>query len=294
MTPADDGAAVLVAVDGGAHGWDALAWAAAEAAAAGRPLRIVYVVEWPVLSDMFIPMLLPDRTAVTRAAGNRVLGEAERRARDVDPNLVIVIRVEPDAHPAAAILRAGRTDSLIVVGRRRNGHALGSRFGWSVGSYLAKRAVCPVVIVRLADDGAGPSAGRIAVMVDDDADPFDALMFAFRAADRRGIGVTVLRTESRATARRLDRAQLVDAYTDAFAHTDVRQEVLGAARGPALAAASAGAALVVLGARAARHVHRSCLAPPARTLADVSRSPVLIVRSVTAPSNRRPDRSGVG
>lgn len=292
MPAADDGAAVLVAVDGGAHGWDALAWAAAEAAAAGRSLRIVYVVEWPVLGDMFIPML-PDRSAITRAAGDRVLGEAARRAGDVDPDLRIITRVEPDVHPAAAILRAGRTDSLIVVGRRRNGHALGSRFGWSVGSYLARRAACPVVIVKLACEAAGPSAGRVAVVVDDETDPFDALMSAFRSAARRGIGVTVLHVGSGATGQRIDQAELVDAYTDAFADTDVRQEVLGAARKPALAAASAGAALLVLGARRTGHLHCSRLAPAARTLADVSRSPVLIVRSVTAPSKQRPDRSGV-
>jgi nucleotide-binding universal stress UspA family protein len=45
--------AILVGVDGRIRGWEALAWAAAEAAAQGRPLRIVHVVEWPTASDAF-------------------------------------------------------------------------------------------------------------------------------------------------------------------------------------------------------------------------------------------------
>src|SRR6266568_7289744 len=38
--------AVLVAVDGGPYGWEALSWAAADAAAGRQPLRIVHVVNW--------------------------------------------------------------------------------------------------------------------------------------------------------------------------------------------------------------------------------------------------------
>lgn len=275
MTPVDAVPAVLVAVDGGPHGWHALAWAAAEAAAGEQPLRIVHVVDWSAPSDAFTS-IPSDRAAVAAAAGQDLLDEAAQRARDVAPDLQIVTELEAGARPGAAILRAGRNDSLIVLGRRRHRRAISSRFGWSVGPYVARRAPSPVVIVGLSDAAAGQSAGRVAVVVEDDTERSDTLMVAFRAAAQRCIGITVLQAGSRRTAESLH------AYRDAFPDIDVHEQTLSASLGPALATASAGAALLVLGARRAGQLHRALLAPAARTLADAARTPILIVQVVSS------------
>jgi nucleotide-binding universal stress UspA family protein len=277
MTPVDG--AILVGVDAGTRGWEALAWASAEAAAGGCPLRIVHVVEWPRVSDAFAPPLA-DRTAAVRAAGDLVLEEAVSRARDIAPDLRIVAQLEAGGRPRAAILREGRDDSLIVLGRRRDGRGIHSRFGWSVGSYVARRTQCPIVIVGLAGAAAGPSAGRVAVVVDGHTEPSAALAFGFRAAARRSIGVTVLHAGSTRTARQTTLVEALRICRDAFPAADVREQTLSAPLGPALAAASEGAALLVLGARRRGHVHRTVLAPVARSAVDAAQTPVLIVNSV--------------
>jgi nucleotide-binding universal stress UspA family protein len=172
---------------------------------------------------------------------------------------------------------------LIVLGRRRDGHALRSRLGSSVGSYVARRANAPVVIAGLADHVGGPSAGRVAVLVDGGADAFDALAMAFRAAERRSIGVTLLHAGStRAAVGPLDRAAVIAAFRHAFGNVDVAETHLAAPLGTALAAASMGAALLVLGARAPRHLHRAHLTAVTRTIAEGARTPIVIVPAVTA------------
>jgi nucleotide-binding universal stress UspA family protein len=260
--------AILVAVDGRPHGWDALEWAAAEAAATDQVLHIVHVVEWPPYIDPWT--LLPnERVAGAGSAGELILEDATQRALDVAAGLRITTELVGDVPPERGILRAARTDSLIVLGRRRDRRAIRSRFGSSVSANVARHASTPVVIAGLADRSAGPSAGRVAVLIDDGTDPFDALLLAFRAADRRGIGVTVLHAGSPRTAPgQLDAATLVRANRDAFGNVDVTEDFLPAPLGPALAAATQGAALLVLGARSGRHLHvHSCprsAGPPLR------------------------------
>jgi nucleotide-binding universal stress UspA family protein len=246
--------AILVAVDGRPHGWDALEWAAAEAAATDQVLHIVHVVEWPPYIDPWT--LLPnERVAGAGSAGELILEDATQRALDVAAGLRITTELVGDVPPERGILRAART--------------IRSRFGSSVSANVARHASTPVVIAGLADRSAGPSAGRVAVLIDDGTDPFDALLLAFRAADRRGIGVTVLHAGSPRTAPgQLDAATLVRANRDAFGNVDVTEDFLPAPLGPALAAATQGAALLVLGARSGRHLHvHSCprsAGPPLR------------------------------
>jgi len=125
-----------------------------------------------------------------------------------------------------------------------------------------------VVIAGLSDQAGGRAAGRVAVLVDGDTDAFDALALAFRAADRRGIGVTVLHASSTRTARaRLHTAELIAACRDAFSDVDVAEMHLATPLRPALAAASKGAALLVLGARPPRHIHWAQLTAVTRTAA---------------------------
>ena len=246
--------AVLVAMDGGPHGWDVLEWAAAEAAADGRPLRIVHVVDRPEPSAAFEPST-GDQVAIACAAGELLLMAATRRARAVVADLHIITQLVATARPGAAILRAGQEDALIVLGRRRDGLAIGGWFGRSVGSYIVRRTHCPVMIVGLLSDTAGPCAGSVAVVVPH-PEPSAVVSVALGAAVRRGIGVTVLNVTPASTAS-------------------------------TLAADSAGAALLVFGARCPGYLRSKALPPILRTVANSVASPVLIVNNL----NLRPDQS---
>jgi nucleotide-binding universal stress UspA family protein len=243
--------AVLVAVDGGPPGWDALAWAAADAAAGRQSLRIVHVVNWGTVSDGFIASVEGEWAANLYAAGEVVLQDAAQRARDVAPNLHVVTQLLADTRPGSAVLRAGTKDTLIVLGRPRCGRVFGRRFGRSVVSNVLRRAHCPVVVVQLAATAAGPSAGRVAVV--DNAEPASALAFAMAAAARRGVGVTVFEAGCGNTAS-------------------------------TIATASAGSALLVLAARRRRCLHRAIVSPGARSLVDSVAAPVVIVNNVDPSS----------
>jgi len=159
---------IVVAVNGGTSGWEALDWAAAEAAARRSPLRIVHVVV--PLAAMFDPLggtgpIWADPDA--SEAGALVLDEAVRRARQIAPDSTVTTSLTCGTL-SAAIRAAGRDQALTVIGRSRP-----RRLGIAAASLrIARRAAGPVAIVRL--DGrrhSGSSAGRVVLGIDDAAGP---------------------------------------------------------------------------------------------------------------------------
>jgi nucleotide-binding universal stress UspA family protein len=286
MSPPDaDGevamSAVLVAVDGRPPSRQALEWAAAEAAAGDQALYILHVVECPLPTDANPPHP-DDRASLAVADGERILEEARRRAREIAPDLRITCWLDRDTRPARSILRAAVHASLVVLGRRGDDRIRSSRVGSSVGSSVARQASAPVVIAGLVHQPGGPAVGRVAVLVDDGPDAFDVLGIAFRAADRRGIGVTVLHAGSTRTARRRRAAAtLVASFRGAFTDVDVAEAYLATSAGPELAAASQGAALLVLRARPPRRLQRRQLRAIGRSVAE-ARTPVLIIPATNA------------
>ena len=183
---------VLVAVDGNAQGWDALEWAAAEAAARECALRVVHVANSsPPILGGYMGVFVGEWNSGVLDAAKCVLEEAVRRALAVAPGLSITSHLH-EGSVATSVNLEGRCDALIVVGR---GHKAGrlTTFARSVSMQVARHAPTPVVVVELsAEPARGPSARRVVVSVDCTTEPLAVLGFAFRAALRRGIGVTVL------------------------------------------------------------------------------------------------------
>jgi nucleotide-binding universal stress UspA family protein len=107
--------------------------------------------------------------------------------------------------------------------------------------------------------------------------PAVALGYAFRAAQRRGVGVSTLQMWARGFTR-LDASvrNALAACCDAFPDVDVQQHFATGPLGPALVAESAGAALVVLASRAHGPLRRESFQSVATVLRSV-RSPVAIV-----------------
>lgn len=300
---------ILVAVDSHPHGWDAVEWGAAEAAARQSALGIVHAFNWPLISDQWpltgdafgaVPVKLLDASVLEEAES--VVREAAARARTIAPAVPITTHLQ-EGPTAAAVLGEGRQDALIVLGRGSKGRgSKDGRFGSltsSVNWQVARLATCPVAIVELFGEAPqGPSAGRVVVGVGGTGKPTAALGFAFRTALRRGVGLTALharmprrrpvdpdsRVDAPAAAESLTCRPLEDAlqiFRDAFPEVEVRQRLPAAPPGPALVAESAGAALVVVGTQESGRLHRvlkgSDRGRVRHTLLRSARSPVVIV-----------------
>lgn len=134
----------MVAVNGGASGWQALDWAAAEASAHSWDLRIMHAISWPRwgLDPLGEPALdwantnAPDQ-------GTLILDEAARRAQWWAPDTTTSTQLEA-GETAASIVRASRGVDLIVVGHRRTRRPRGR----SVARTVLRLAHCPIAIIR--------------------------------------------------------------------------------------------------------------------------------------------------
>jgi nucleotide-binding universal stress UspA family protein len=279
---------ILVAVNGGASGWQALDWAAAECAVRRTRLCIVHVVN--DISPMFDPLgghAYAWLSEPDRERGARVLDEAIRRAQKVAPDIRITTRLEA-GRTAAGVRNADRSEPLIVVGRGRT-----RPFGFgSTASRIARRTGGPVAIVELDPERrSGPSAGRVVLGIDEATAPQHALVYAFQAASRRGVGLTIIRAGAGGAdgAKRPDSREVAfdEAVTEcghAFQNVDVRCRFVGDAAASALVAESSGAALLVFGARSPSRLRYARLSSLARCVLRWARSSVVIVRAPRSAS----------
>ena len=260
-------APIVVGVDELDRAADAIEWAAAEAASCDRPLRLVHAWTCPTAFDPFGLAPAPD-CRFYQATADEILRDAERQARVVAPE----VRITTAPVPGTAV------DVLQHVSKYAHQLVLGAADGrkWLPGrplaGELARLAICPVTVVRpFSTVPAGPSVARVVVGVGDQAiyehrhdwDRIDrALRYAFRAAERRGIGLTAVRgcairpngytdlsDDDRATLRaelRLLRTVLRDSQRR-FPTVAVEPKVLLGKPAVVLTAESAGAALTVVG-----------------------------------------------
>ena len=135
---------ILVAVNGGPSGWPALDWAAAEASAHHSDLRIMHAISWPRWGiDPLGELALDWCNTNAPEQGTRILEEAAQRARVTAPTTRITTHLET-GETAATILKAGRNDTLIVVGSRQTRR----RDRRSVASTVVRLAKGPIAIIR--------------------------------------------------------------------------------------------------------------------------------------------------
>jgi nucleotide-binding universal stress UspA family protein len=298
VLPRRETGSVLVAVDGRPHRWDALEWAAAEAAARQCLLRIVHVISWaPLTWDAFGGVYANERDAGVYEDGQHVVNEAADLARAVAPDLRITTHMR-EGGTASALLREGSGDALIVIGRERTAR----RFSIteSVSAQVARRSRSAVAIIELREESlCGPSAGRVVVGLDHARESSAVLAFACRAALRRGVGVTALHAlaptdrpgrrpavdccveDTRSDFR--DVAEAVRRCRGAFPGVEVRQRLVAGPAGPALIAESAGAALVVLGSGGRGRLWHALFGSTGRSVLQSARAPVVVVGTSRRP-----------
>jgi nucleotide-binding universal stress UspA family protein len=296
--PPSDGGSILVAVDGKPRGWDALEWAAAEAASRHCLLRITNVFP-SSLAFVGAPLEFPvgEWNVSQIESANRIIAEAVTRARIVAPDVHITACAH-QGNTTATILREGKRDALIVLGGRRKRGRI--RSVMSIGRRVTRGATGPVAIITLADLAArGSSAGRVVVGLDGTENPVNVLGFAFRSAQQRGVGVTLIHAYPalRLMARWATGNDLMTAaastpgsITDSvrlcqkrYSDVELRQKICSRCSSSSLIAESTGAALLVVGAqrRRSRRVAFGLTRRDALHLAD---NPVAIVGSLRPPA----------
>ena len=284
---------VVVGVDGSGSAYQAVEWAAAEAARRGVALRLVSAFSWttsdhPVRHDGRVAQY---RDQLLEAARHR-LSRAARIAEDTSPGIETAPQVEIGA-PIEVLGSEARRAQLLVLGDRGLGGVTGLVLG-SVAVALAARGACPVVIVRGETRNTdGP------VVVGTDGSPVSeaALGFAFDAAAVRGAELVALHAWSpTAVDKALEPMMDWDAVADEeeavlaerlsgwgqkYPQVTVRRSVVrdGAAR--ALVDASRGAQLVVVGSRGRGNAAGLLLGSVSHGVLHAAQSPVAIVRPGT-------------
>jgi len=284
---------VVVGVDGSGSAYQAVEWAAAEAARRGVALRLVSAFSWttsdhPVRHDGRVAQY---RDQLLEAARHR-LSRAARIAEDTSPGIETAPQVEIGA-PIEVLGSEARRAQLLVLGDRGLGGVTGLVLG-SVAVALAARGACPVVIVRGETRNTdGP------VVVGTDGSPVSeaALGFAFDAAAVRGAELVALHAWSpTAVDKALEPMMDWDAVADEedavlaerlsgwgqkYPQITVRRSVVrdGAAR--ALVDASRGAQLVVVGSRGRGNAAGLLLGSVSHGVLHAAHCPVAIVRPGT-------------
>jgi nucleotide-binding universal stress UspA family protein len=277
---------------------DVVAWAAAEAAASGSPLRLVHAFRGPMSTDA-LGLLLPlDCLPAPQLAAARTLEAAVTRAREVAPDIDVRCRMYQGS-ATRALLRESRAARLLVVGSRSGGRLrrfLGAFVDDPAPARLAASAGCPVAVVpRLPRKATGRPPPHVLVGVDATASSAAAVGFAFRAASRRGIaltavhawtadapadleGVAACRITTEASALwLLDRA--LEPWPAGFPDVAVTARVTCGDAASALVTASDGAALVVIGAGSRRSRLGTRAGSVSRSVVGHATAPVMIVGS---------------
>ncbi|MEV6103487.1 universal stress protein [Streptomyces sp. NPDC051940] len=288
---------VVVGYDGSPHAERALTRAIDEAVRRETGLEIILGAPWMPFAPpaAAAPAPVVEQRDLYRAT-KELADEAADRARKAAPGLVVVATVTGD--PAAeALVRAGETAGLTVVGTRGHGGFTGLLLG-SVSLRVAAHTHSPLLVVRGDPEVEDEVRDTVVAGVQGDADR-PAVRYAFEEAQRRDARLRVLHAwtypaplggmptvdadgarEQVAEQRRFAEAvpryaasQLHDAYPLVRVETD---HELGSAAGM-LVHASRTADLVVLGAHRPRHRFGMRLGPVTHAVLHHAHCPVLLV-----------------
>ncbi|WP_063053544.1 universal stress protein [Nocardia arthritidis] len=183
------GRPTVVAVDGSAFSYHAVAWAAADAALYRRGLRIVASVRTGFGPGSWST----DTDAVRRRNGERILAKSRDIARKAAPDETLTVETELIDDPIVAYLTdRSRLSRMVVFGHRGLG-AFTRRLPGSVSTAVIKNAHCPVAVVRSAPATDAESAGMpVLVGVKGTRDCGSAVRLAFDEASRREVELIAL------------------------------------------------------------------------------------------------------
>lgn len=285
-------APVAVGFDGSAASQVAVRWAMTEARLRRRPLLIVHA--FLALAPLRSDSPEAEAAAVRRAVGELLEAEVTR-VRELAPDLDVSGVLVNGLTASNTLVDMSRSCELMVVGTRGRNGLTGLLLG-SVATQVVEHACCPVLVARPGTDDTDPPDGRVVVGVDGSTLSHEALRFGFEEASMRGaelLAVHAWRHPASLAGGDLvklvrDEAELADEkerlLTDSLAGwqekypdvTVLRQLTHGDPR-QVLKDASAGALLLVVGARGLGGFAGLLLGSTSQTLAHHAHSPVAIV-----------------
>lgn len=172
--------AVVVGVDGGVAANQALDAAVEEAERSGRPLHILHATRMGMLPWN------PERIA----AHEQIALGCYERARRANPALPITYATQIEG-PAAALVTASQTASLIVLGPASYGRAASAVLG-ATSQQVAAHSRCPVMITP--QSGRWASRGPVVLGVDAAEHSVQAIAYAFAAASMRQTELVAVHT----------------------------------------------------------------------------------------------------
>ncbi|MVU78377.1 universal stress protein [Nocardia sp. ET3-3] len=178
---------IVVAVDGSATSYQAVAWAAVEAELRRWPLHIVIAYGVEPGHAPWTARGVAEHAAV-RSEAMRVLAEAARIAHHAVPEDTISVTCEAVGELALpALISRSQQARMIVVGNRGRGAIRRALLG-SVSVGLARRAQCPVVVVQAEPDIERFAADKpVVVGVDGTDNSLPAVRMAFEEASSRKV-----------------------------------------------------------------------------------------------------------
>lgn len=180
---------LVVGVDGSESSLRAVDWAADEAARHGVPLRLVYASMWERYEGA--GLLSATDQPFERVMAEQIIAAGTERAQRRRPEVQTSSAVLPD-DAVTALLTAGREAFAVVTGTRGRGGLAELLLG-SVSLAVAARAICPVIVVRGAEENREGAFRQVTLGVDDDPEGLAATRFAFREAAARGCALHAVR-----------------------------------------------------------------------------------------------------
>ncbi|MEV0783937.1 universal stress protein [Streptomyces sp. NPDC050423] len=275
---------VIAGVDGSSPGREALDWAAREALGRGLALVVVHALQ---------------RTRRTgqeaqRREAEELLTESVRRVNEIAPGLHPTT-LAPLDFPAAALTALSRAASMVVVGSRGLGGFRSLMLG-SNSLATASMARCPVVVVHGGQPAEETAEGfqDVVAGVAADESSESVLEFAFEAAASRPgarlrivhgwtmfssmlSGGPVFDRDAAADSAERTLAELTAGRREEYPAVEVVKEPVNGSASHTLVAASATAALTVIGRRRGGESLGLGLSPVAQTTLTHARGPVAVV-----------------
>ncbi len=287
------GAAIVVGFDGSEASLGSVVIATREAVMRARPLEILHAIDWP--TDDVPPGELNDKLGHDQyEAAERLVADAIAAVRpiagDIDIRSTIVV-----SSAAAALVRASEYAAVIVVGVHGRSGVIGLVAG-STTVQVATHATCPVLICRgqaatgeeivLGVDGSPKSASTVAFAFEEAALRGDSLhaVHAWHHPIARGPGdslpILYVDADVEAQEGRL-LAEAISGWTGRYSDVTVRRSLVRGRAVPVLTDASAGASMLVVGARGHGGFTELLLGSVGLTLMHKTTCPIAIVRPGT-------------
>lgn len=197
MSTAPSTRPIVVGVDGSPASRVAVDWAARDAAMREVPLKLVHVLNPPVVMAFPDVPMPPGFVEWQEEEGRKLLEAAVKTAEEATAGSGVEISSEMIAGPSVPSLVDLSTDAqLIVVGSRGRG-ALARGLLGSISTGLVHHAHCPVAVIRDEDPLIPhPSKAPVAVGIDGSPASEKAIGIAFEEASFRGVDLVAVHSWS--------------------------------------------------------------------------------------------------